>query len=147
MLFFKSKEEKELLKKMEEEEKALEREIDAEIPKEKVKLVDLIFDEDEEDNDLEEYMTEAEKEEMSTLQKENKRLMIICGSVLAGIFITLGIFLFFFSEAVKSDLLKVTLPLMEDYYQEKYNTKLNYFDINYLCKLSIIKRNVPILPI
>ena len=134
MLFFKSKEEKELLKKMEEEEKALEREIDAEIPKEKVKLVDLIFDEDEEDNDLEEYMTEAEKEEMSTLQKENKRLMIICGSVLAGIFITLGIFLFFFSEAVKSDLLKVTLPLMEDYYQEKYNTKLNYFDINYLCK-------------
>lgn len=134
MLFFKSKEEKELLKKMEEEEKALEREIDAEIPKEKVKLVDLIFDEDEEDNDLEEYMTEAEKEEMSTLQKENKRLMIICGSVLGGIFITLGIFLFFFSEAVKSDLLKVTLPLMEDYYQERYNTKLNYFDINYLCK-------------
>ncbi len=134
MLFFKSKEEKELLKKMEEEEKALEREIDAEIPEEKVKLVDLIFDEDDEDKELIEYMTEEEKEEMETLQKENKRLMIISGSILGGIIIALGIFLLFFSEAIKSDLLKVTLPLMEDYYQEKYNAKLNYFDINYLCK-------------
>ena len=134
MLFFKSKEEKELLKKMIEEEKELEREIDAEIPKEKVKLVDLIFDDDEEEKELEEYMTESEKEELSTLQKENKRLMIISGSILGGIIIALCTFLFFFSEAVKSDLLKVTLPLMEDYYREKYNTKLNYFNIDYLCK-------------
>jgi len=61
MLFFKSKEEREILKKMDEEEKALEQEVDAAMPKEKVKLVDLIFDEDEEEKELEEYMTDAEK--------------------------------------------------------------------------------------
>ncbi|MDE5630255.1 MAG: hypothetical protein K2I70_01510, partial [Bacilli bacterium] len=133
MLFFKSKEERELLKKMAEEEKELEREIDAEMPKEKVRLVDIIFDEDEEEKELLEYMTDAEKEEMEHYKKENKRLIIISGSILGGICLSLFIFLFFFSEAVKSDLLKVTLPLMEDYYQDKYNAKLNYFDIDYLC--------------
>lgn len=134
MLFFKSKEEREILKKMDEEEKALEQEVDAAMPKEKVKLVDLIFDEDEEEKELEEYMTDAEKEEMATYKKENKRLIIIVGSVLGTIFISLFVLLFFFSEAIKSDLLKVTLPIMEDYYQQKYNTKLNYFNIDYLCQ-------------
>lgn len=134
MLFFKSKEEKEYLKKLAEEEKELEREIDAEIPKEKVKLVDIIFDEDEEEKELMEYMTDAEKEELEHYKKENKRLIIISGSILSGIVVVLFIFLFFFSEAIKSDLLKTTLPIMEDYYQKRYNTKLNYFDINYLCK-------------
>ncbi|MDE6292869.1 MAG: hypothetical protein K2L98_04225, partial [Bacilli bacterium] len=134
MLFFKSKEEKELLKKMAEEEEALEREIDAEIQTDKVKLVDILFDEDEEIKELEEYMTEEELDNMANLQKENKRLIIISGSIFGGIIVSLFIFLFFFSEAIKSDLLKVTLPIMEDYYQEKYNTKLNYFNINYLCQ-------------
>lgn len=135
MLFFKSKEERELLKKMAEEEKELEREIDAEIPKEKVRLVDLIFDEDEDDKELLEYMTDSEKEELEHYKKENKRLMIMSGSILGGIVVVLFVCLFFFSEAIKSDLLKVTLPIMEDYYQNKYNAKLNYFDIDYLCQV------------
>lgn len=134
MWFKKSKEEKELLKKMKEEEEAIEKEIDAMMPKEKIKLVDLIFDEDEEDKELLEYMTDEEKEELAQEKKENKRLIIIVGSIFGVIFVSLFVFLFFFSEAIKSDLLKVTLPLMEEYYQEKYNSKLDYFDIDYLCQ-------------
>lgn len=133
MLFLKSKEEKELLKKMKEEEEALEKEIDAQMPKEKIKLVDLIFDEDEEDKELLEYMTDEEKAEMEAQKKENKRLIIIIGSIFGALAIGLTAFLFFFSEAVKSDLLKVTLPLMEEYYESEYQEKLEYHTIDYLC--------------
>ncbi len=134
MLFFKSKEEKELLKKMAAEDEALEKEIDAEMPKEKFSLVDLIFDEDEEEKELLEYMTESEKEELAQEKKETKRLIITIGSIFGGLIISVSIFLFFFAEAVKPDLLKTTLPIMEKYYQEKYHTKLNYYNIDYLCR-------------
>lgn len=134
MLFIKSKEERELLKKMKEEEKALEKEIDAEMPKEKVKLVDLIFDEDEEDKELIQYMTDEEKAELEQEKKENKRLLIIVGSIFVSLAACLCLFLIFFSEAIKSDLLKVTLPIMEEYYENEYNEKLDYYSIDYLCQ-------------
>lgn len=124
------KEDREKLKELKAEEERLEEEF----PEEKIKFVDLLFGEDEEDIALEEALPPNEREELEEIKREEKKLLIRAISIFSGMFIIMIVVLLVFSEATKSDLLKTTLPLFEAYYQEHYQKDLAYESIENLCE-------------
>lgn len=133
--FFKERKNyREQMKKMKKEEEELEKELEKEIPKEKISLLDLIFDSDEpEEQELYQYLTDSEKQELEELKKSSKRITITAISTLGGI-VALGfVGLFIFSILIKSDLEKITKPIMQEYYNNTYGEKVKIKELYNIC--------------
>ena len=67
------------------------------------------------------------------MDKENKRLTIKLGIGAGTIAIALISLFIVLKQVNKTDLEKITIPLMQDYYLNKYGTKTNIDNINELC--------------
>lgn len=136
-------EEKRLKKKAREEEKELKKELkefdkeyEKEHPKEKADIFSLLFEkevDDELEKELNSFLSESEKEELAQMDKENKRLTIKLGIGAGTIAIALISLFVVLKQVNKTDLEKITIPLMQDYYLNKYGTKTNIDNINELC--------------
>lgn len=125
------KKEKELLKKIAEEEKEIEKELP---PEEKYTFLSIIesISSKEEEIEYESYLTEEELQEERARKKREKKITIIAASVFI-IFITsmiIGTNIIY--NVFKSDLLKITQPLLESYYEEKYGEKVKISSIEEL---------------
>lgn len=110
---------KELLKKMKEEE-AIEKEISEIMPEEKFTIkesIELLKGKDEEELEYESYLTEEELEEERRKQKENKRIAKIAGIVMVCVITLVIIGTNVFYNTFKSDLLKITEPLLKSHYE------------------------------
>lgn len=131
MSFFKkkNKEDEEFLRKLEEEEK----ELDLLVPEEKLNIFKLLKDNSEEERELREYFSEEEIKEIERKEKEDKKLMIIAGSILGCIFLAIVIGLSVFNYVTQDTMYKDTVPKLEKYYKEKYNSRLKYNNIEKLC--------------
>lgn len=126
------KKEKELLKRIEEEEKAIEKELP---PEDTYSLKDtftLLKNKSEEDIEYESYLTEEEIKEEQDRAKQEKKIAIIAGSIfmVAIILTVVGVNVFY--NTFKADILKITQPLLEDYYEEKYGEKAEITNIQEL---------------
>lgn len=122
---------KELIRQMEEEEKELEKDL----PQEKFsikELFDLLKNKSEEDIEYESLLTESELEEERRQKKEDKKLAIIIGSAFVVMITGIVIFITVFYNATKSDLLKITQPILEDYYKSTYGESVNITSIEEL---------------
>lgn len=144
------KKQKELLKRDKEIEKEVEKEYKEQVKKENeekykgLSKKERLFSEFKEfiqdvlNNDelaeLEQYKSEEEKKEDAIKRKEEKRLTIRVISIFASIIIIVGVGLLIFGEIIKSDLEKVTQPLLEDYYLKTFNEKPKLQTIKYLDK-------------
>ena len=136
-------EEKRLKKKAREEEKELKKELkefdkeyEKEHPKEKADIFSLLFEkevDDELEKELNSFLSESEKEELAQMDKENKRLTIKLGIGAGTIAIAIISLFIVLKQVNKTDLEKITIPLMQDYYLNKYGTKTNIDNINELC--------------
>lgn len=127
----KKKEEKELLKKLEQEEKELGIEED-EIKFSFKDLVDIIKNNDELDEELESYLTEEEKKTIKENLKEEKRLTTIVMSILGVVICSLMVVFIIVNHTGTSDLIKITEPIVKEYYEEKYNKKISIDSTYYL---------------
>lgn len=136
-------EEKRIKKKAKEEEKELKKELkefdkqyEKEHPKEKADIFSLLFEkeiDDELEKELNTFLSESEKEELAQMEKENKRLTIKI-SIGAGTLLVALIAIFIVLKQInKTDLEKITIPLMQNYYLNKYGTKTSIDNINELC--------------
>lgn len=139
MGIFKSKEEKEFIKKQKREDKELMKRIDKEIKeesrKEYEKFIDeMLLEDDKEEKYLESVMTEEEKKEIYERQKQETVIMITAASIFSVVIIIAVVFIFSADYMSKSKLVKETVPILKDYYKERYNDDLHYLDIEYLCK-------------
>lgn len=84
--------------------------------------------------ELEEYKTEAEKEEDKKKKQAEKKFLIGAISIFSSIIVVAIIGLLIFGEIIKTDLEKVTQPILEDYYLKTFNEKPKLQDITYLDK-------------
>lgn len=129
------KEEKTVLKKLKKEEKELEKEISASYPEEEFSLFNtfkLLKEKDEEEVEYESYLTKEELEELNKEKKFQKKVIIIAASAISILIISISTFTTLFYNANKSDLYKVTEPLLKEYYKEKYNKNLRVKSIEEL---------------
>lgn len=115
--------EKELLRKMEEEEKEIEKELPPEDTYSFSQMLEMLHGKSEEDLEYESYLTEEELKEEEGKRKQEKKYMIIAGSIfITAITITIiGVNVFY--NTFKADILKITQPLLESFYEEKYGEK------------------------
>ncbi len=124
--------EKELLKQMKEEEKALE----AELPdEEKTGLLDifkLLSGPDEEEQEYYSYLTEDEIKEEEARKKSEKKIAIIAIATILTMTIIIVVGVNIFYNTFKGDLLKVTEPIMKEYYKERYNEDVKITNIEEL---------------
>lgn len=127
MSLFMSKEEKEQLKKMEQEEKEWEKEF----PPEKESFFDVMKSKNEDDD--ESYLSEEDIEEMKIEKKEERRLIIIVGTIFASIILVITIGLTIFSLKSQSDLLKITKPAILNYYKNNFKINIKIDSINNIC--------------
>lgn len=128
------KKEEVILKKIEKAEKELEKEITEDNPETKFSLLDTFKsfkEKDIEENEYESYLTNQEIEKLNIQKKYQKRIITIaaCFILLFYISISIGVTLFYNN---KSDLYKVTEPLLKEYYKEKYNAILKVKSIEEL---------------
>ncbi len=139
MGIFKSKEEREFIKKQKLEDKMLLKQIDKEIKEENRKEYEKFIDEmllegDEEEKYLESQMTEEEKKEMLGNKKQETIIAVTAGAVFS-LVVTISIVFIFSADYIsKSELVKETVPILKEYYKNKYNKELEYLKIDYLCK-------------
>ncbi len=84
--------------------------------------------------ELEEYKTEAEKEEDKKKKQAEKKFLIGAISIFSSIIVVAIIGLLIFGEIIKTDLEKVTQPILEDYYLKTFNEKPKLQGITYLDK-------------
>lgn len=95
-------------------------------------IINLIKTKTDEDIEYENYLTEEEKLEEQEERKEAKKFMIKAFSLLISIFaIIIGIGAFFVNEN-KSELYRITEPLLKEYYKNKYNEKVTFKSIENL---------------
>lgn len=141
MGIFKSKEEKEFLKKQKQEDKELMKQIKKDLKeesrKEYEKFIDeILLEDDHEEKYIESIMTPEEKKEMIDRQKQETAIAVVAGTVFSIAIIVIVVVVFGADYMSKSDLVKETVPIYKEYYKNKYNEELSYLDINYLCKLN-----------
>lgn len=131
----KSKEEKLAEKKL---QKELDYLVDEEIKQEKenepsaFNAILHLFDKDPDEEEFDNYYQENYREEYEEEKRENKRLLITVSSVGVGVITIVVVALIIFSNMFKSDLLKITKPMLESYYSEKYKDDNNINEIEYL---------------
>lgn len=126
------KKEKELLKKIEEEEKEIAKELPPEDKYTFRELMEVLHGKSEEDIEYESYLTEEELKEEEEKKKQEKKIFIIAGTVftVAVVLVVVGVNVFY--NTFKADILKITQPLLENYYEEKYGEKTKITNIEEL---------------
>lgn len=89
-------------------------------------IINLIKTKTDDEIEYENLLTEEEKLEEKREKEEDKKFMIKAFSILAGIFIVIiGISAFLVNEN-KSDLYKITEPLLKEYYKKNYNERVSF---------------------
>ena len=122
----KRKEQKELAALIAAENEQLEKEVDEELKKEKEEnkqkedIWDIIIDTDHYDDQLREYYTEEELKEEEEFKKETKRLYFSVAGIFGGFILIVVVGMAFLTQAVKTDLEKITMPKMQEYLDTKY---------------------------
>ncbi len=122
--------EKELIEKIKNEEKEIEKEINEHTPEAKFtfnETINLLKGKDEEELEYESYLTEDELKEENRKKEEERKIAKRVGIILIGVIIITVIGSKVFYDTFKSDLLKVTEPLLKEHYEkitgEKAKTK------------------------
>lgn len=124
--------EKELLNKIKEEEKEIEKDLPPEEKYTITQMFEMLTNKSEEDIEYESYLTEEEKQEEQESKKQEKRIIITAGSILLAVIIILIVGVNIFYNTFKPDILKVTQHLLESYYEEKYGEKVKINSIEEL---------------
>ena len=141
--------EKEREKEQEKLEKEAEEEVKTEEAKERkekgnknyiLELFDLIDDEElvKEEN---KYLTEAEKEEIKQNKINNKKFTHRVIFIIVIFFIIVLIGCYFIIDANKSTLKKESLPIIKDYYYNKFGEKDSFSNLQYLCYKELDENN------
>lgn len=122
----KRKEQKELAALIAAENERLEKEVDEELKKEKEEnkqkedIWDIIIDTDHYDDQLRQYYTEEELQEEEEFKKETKRLYFSVAGIFGGLILVIVVGMSLLTQAVKTDLEKITMPKMQEYLNTKY---------------------------
>ena len=87
---------------------------------------------DEEITEAEKLLTEKQKEKVKEQEKEEKKITIKALIIFAIIIVVVTILLLVFGELVKTDLEKVTQPILENYYKETFGKKGKVRNIRYI---------------
>lgn len=116
------------------EKKELEREIKEYIDDDEEEKINLwqIFKQDSLD-DEENYLNEDELTELLKERKSDKVFFIKVGAIISSVFVVVLIGLFIFNYYVTDDIIKVTKPLIEEYYQTKYDKVVKITELDYIC--------------
>ena len=133
---------KEVEKEYKEEEKRLKKEKEEkykDLPKSKRRLLEVkeFFDElmnNDEFEELEKYKPEKEKKREIEEKKEARKITIKAALVFVFVICISTVGLLVFGEMIKTDLEKVTQPMLEDYYLKTFNEKPKLQGITYLDK-------------
>lgn len=128
--------EKEILKKIAEEEKEIEKELPPDDKYSFKELLGMLHGKSEDDLEYESYLTEAELQEEKVRKKQEKKLFIIAGSVFISAIVIVVVGVNVFYNTFKADILKITQPLLENYYEEKYGEKPKITSIEELTYLT-----------
>lgn len=113
--------EKELLEKIKKEEEELEKEVNEIMQEPKFSFkesLELLKGKDEEEAEYESYLTEEELAEEENKRKEEKRIIKTAAVVMVSVVIVTIVGVRVFYDTFKSDLLKVTEPLLKSHYEE-----------------------------
>lgn len=126
---------KKILEEQLQEEKKLEEEVNDLMPEPSFKIADslkLLKGKSEEDMEYESYLTEDELKEEKEKEKETKKIVYLSISVfvISAIVIIVGANIFY--NLNKSELLRITEPLLKEYYEDRYNEKLKVKEIKEL---------------
>ena len=89
---------------------------------------------DEELVEAEKLLTDKQKEELKEQKKEEKKITIKAAIIFSLIIIATTIRLLLFGELIKTDLEKVTQPMLEEYYKNTFGEKKKVRSIRYLDK-------------
>lgn len=118
------------------EDEIIEKELDEEFKEPNLfnlkEIINTIKTKTDDDIEYESLLTEEEKQEELKQKQEDKKFMIKAFSILAGIFLVVIVVGVFFIKDNKSDLYKITEPLLKDYYKNKYNEKVTFKSLEYL---------------
>lgn len=113
--------EKELLEKIKKEEEEIEKEVNEIMQEPKFSFkesLELLKGKDEEEAEYESYLTEEELAEEENKIKEEKRIIKTAAVVMVSVVIVTIVGVRVFYDTFKSDLLKVTEPLLKSHYEE-----------------------------
>lgn len=135
--------EKEIEKQIKEQEDEIEKELP---PEDKVgikEIFELLKTKSEDDIEYESLLTEEELKQEKDKEKEEKKILIIAISVMATALCAAWIFVNIYYNANKSDLLKITQPMLEEYYNKKYNSKVKITSIEELTVKDENNNDVP----
>lgn len=100
-----------------------------------------IIDDKELKEDEKKYLTEKEIAQEEQNKKENKKITYSIFIILAIFFVFLSIGIYFFVNANLSALKKESLPIIKDYYYNKFGEKDSFSNLQYLCYSSINEEN------
>ena len=129
----KKKEDKELLKKLIKEEEDLEIDIPEANDDFNFKIiVDAVKNDPELDAEIHSYLTESEKEDMLEAKKEERRLVVIMGSIMTAIFLIAGIAMFVLSRQGGGTTEEVLMPKIEEYIKTNYSSAENIISLTQL---------------
>lgn len=117
--------------KQENKEKSKEMSKSERFKKDAKEFIDDMFN-NSEFEELESVMTEAEKKELEKTKKEEKRLAILAIFILGFVVVGSTVGLKVFGELIKTDLEKVTQPLIEEYYKTNFEENSKIDTIKYL---------------
>lgn len=124
------RQDKETLERLKKEEEELEREVNELMPESKFSFkesFELLKNKDEEEAEYESYLTEEELEEENRKKREEVKIIKIAESVMISVIILTIISVNVFYNTFKSDLLKITEPMLKEHYEnitgEKAKTK------------------------
>lgn len=113
--------EKELLEKIKKEEEEIEKEVNEIMQEPKFSFkesLELLKGKDEEEAEYESYLTKEELAEEENKRKEEKRIIKTAAVVMVSVVIVTIVGVRVFYDTFKSDLLKVTEPLLKSHYEE-----------------------------
>lgn len=113
--------EKELLEKIKKEEEELEKEVNEKMQEPKFSFkesLELLKNKDEEELEYESYLTEEEIAEEEIKKKEEKRIIKNAAIVMVSVILATIVGVRVFYDTFKSDLLKITEPLLKSHYEE-----------------------------
>ncbi len=113
--------EKELLEKIKKEEEELEKEVNEKMQEPKFSFkesLELLKNKDEEELEYESYLTEEELAEEENRKKEDKRIIKTAAIVMVSVILATIVGVRVFYDTFKSDLLKITEPLLKSHYEE-----------------------------
>lgn len=127
------KEEKSYLQELKKEDEALAKELGEKKDFLGIKyFIDTMRMDDQEEKELMEVLTDSEKQTLQELKDEEKILKVIVMGVFGIAIVVILTASLILNNIGKTDLESITIPIMEEYYYDKYQTKITIKDIEYL---------------